>query len=202
MIIVLIILHLVGVVSLWWEVHPDFILLTPVNLLVTFGLVLANHRKPGLRLVAILLLAFLVGYAVELAGVNFGMLFGEYAYGPVLGPQYHGTPWMIGFNWAMLLYCSGVLANALLPGRHWGWRALLGAVLMTGLDFLIEPVAVHYNFWRWAETDIPLSNYGGWLLVSLALHALFQQLLPDVRNKAGVALFILQMLFFFILGFK
>ena len=199
---VLIILQLVGVSALWFEIHPDFILLTPINLLVTFGLVLVNHKEHLGRTAIVLAIPFVIAFLVELAGVNYGVLFGDYAYGPVLGPKVHHTPLMIGFNWAMLVYCSGVVSNALFAQRLWVLRALVGAALMTTMDVLIEPVAVHYNFWTWSGDGIPLSNYRDWFLVSLVLHILFQRMLPQIRNKAGIALFVLQMAFFFLIGLK
>lgn len=199
---ILIILHAVGIAALWLDVHPEFILLTPVNLVVTFGLVLACHRGSLRKVGAVLLTAFLVGFFAEVAGVNHGWLFGSYSYGAVLGPKYLNTPLMIGFNWAMLVYCSGVLVNALLPAGKWPLKASIGAAFMTGLDFLIEPVAITYDFWSWEGGAIPLRNYLDWFLVSLVLHGFFQWLLPNSKNKAGIALFLLQALFFLLIGLK
>ena len=193
---ILFILHLVGAAALWFDVHPDFILLTPINLVVTFGLVLSRHRGMLQNLGFVLGLSFVIGFLAELVGVNTGLLFGEYSYGPVLGLKVYHTPLMIGFNWAMLVYCSGMLANAVVPSRIWPLRAILGASLMTALDFLIEPVAVRYNFWTWENSTIPLTNYLDWFLVSLLLHVLFQKLLPESKNKAAIALFFLQAMFF------
>ncbi|TXB65591.1 carotenoid biosynthesis protein [Phaeodactylibacter luteus] len=196
---VLAILYAVGVVGILLPVHPDFILLTPLNLLVSVGVMLSFHRGWGKPTLFYLLVAYVVGFGAELFGVQTGLLFGDYAYGKVLGPKVWGTPLMIGVNWLMLGYASGVLANRLLPGRSFWWRGSLSAVLMVALDVIIEPVAMAFGFWSWGGGEIPLQNFAGWMAVALPLQLLFAYLHPGLRNKVGVALFFLQVAFFAIL---
>jgi len=193
---VLTILYIVGLFGILLPLHTDFILLTPLNLLVSMGLVLWHHGDWAKRTVYYLLIAYVAGFGAELLGVQTGLLFGDYAYGPVLGPKVWGTPLMIGVNWMMLGYCAGVLSNALLPGRTFGLRGLLAALLMVGLDVIIEPVAMAYEFWDWEGGAVPFSNYLGWFLVALPLELLFAYWHKGLRNKVGVALFLLQALFF------
>lgn len=193
---VLTILYIVGLFGILLPLHADFILLTPLNLLVSMGLVLWHHGDWSRGTAYYLLVAYLVGFSAELLGIQTGLLFGDYAYGPVLGPKVWGTPLMIGVNWMMLGYCAGVVSNALLPGRTFWWRGLLAALLMVGLDVIIEPVAMAYDFWDWEGSTVPFSNYLGWFLVALPLELLFAYWHKALRNKVGVALFLLQTLFF------
>lgn len=199
-ILVLVILYAVGIFGILLPIHEDFILLTPANLLVSLALVLWFHPRWERPLPAFLAIAYFVGFGAELFGVQTGILFGEYAYGRVLGPKLWGTPLMIGVNWVMLSYSAGVVANSLAGRAHWLFRGLFAALLMVGLDVLIEPVAIRYGFWAWEAESVPLRNYLGWFLVAFPLQCLFAFWLGRVRNKVAVALFILQMLFFLILG--
>ena len=199
-ILVLAILYTVGVFGILLPIHEDFILLTPVNLLVSLALVLWFHPGWDNRMLAFLAVAYFTGFGAELFGVQTGILFGEYSYGRVLGPKLWGTPLMIGINWVMLGYSAGVIANRLAGSRHWMLRGLVAALLMVGLDVLIEPVAMHYGFWSWKGNEVPLRNYLGWFLVAFPLQCLFAYWLGRVQNKVAVALFILQIFFFLILG--
>lgn len=193
---VLIILYAVGIAGTLLSVHPDFLLLTPLNLLISVGLVLWHHPNWQVRTVVFLVLAYAAGFGAELFGVQTGLLFGDYEYGRVLGWKVWGTPLMIGVNWLMLAYCAGVMSNAWLGNRHFLLRGALAACLMVGLDVIIEPVAMHYGFWSWAGDTVPLQNYLGWLGVALPLEVLFAYWHPRLRNKVGESLFFLQLLFF------
>ncbi len=197
---ILVILYVVGLAGILWPLHPDFIRLTPANLLVSLLIVLAFHHPWSPRFVLFLLAAYALGFGAEWVGVQTGWLFGDYAYGPVLGPKWMDTPFMIGVNWMLLAYCGGVCANYLLPGRPWWMRGLLGSALLVVLDTLIEPVAIHYDFWSWHGQEVPLSNYIGWFLVALPLLSAFAWLMPRTRNIVAVALFSLQFLFFLLLN--
>jgi putative membrane protein len=199
-IVVLSILYSVGIAGILLPIHDQFILLTPINLLVSLGIVLYFHKDWNAAIYRYLIIAYVVGFSAEVFGIQTGLLFGEYQYGPVLGWKIWGTPLMIGVNWVMLGYCAGVLANVLLKEQHWALRGTLAALLMVGLDVIIEPVAIAYDFWHWEQVEVPLKNYIGWFLVALPLECLFTFWLPNVRNKVAIALFILQILFFGILG--
>lgn len=190
------ILYFVGIMGITLPIHPDFVLLTPINLLISLGIMLAFHNTWNRTIIYFLIIAYLVGFGAELFGVQTGLLFGDYQYGRVLGPKVWGTPLMIGVNWVILAYASGVIANALLPYQHWLLRAILAAFLMVGLDVLIEPVAMRLGFWSWANNMVPLRNYIGWFLVALPLLCIFTSTQPDAKNKVAVVLFILQVVFF------
>lgn len=194
------ILYTVGIVGILTQVHPNFILLTPINLLVTLALVLRHHPRWDRATWLFLAGAYLVGFGAELFGIQTGLLFGEYTYGKVLGWKVWGTPLMIGVNWVIVAYGAGVTVNRIAGSLAPWLRALLAAALMVILDWLIEPVAMQYGFWDWEDGTIPLRNYLGWFIVALPLLMFFMYRLGDTRNKVGVALFIWQVIFFLILG--
>jgi putative membrane protein len=197
---VLIILYAVGITGVALSIHPDFLLLTPVNLLISLVLVLYHHPQWSRSLWLFLPIAWLWGFAAELFGVQTGLLFGDYQYGRVLGWKVWDTPLMIGVNWAMLAYCTGITANHALGQAHWLWRGLLASVLMVLLDVFIEPVAMRYDFWSWAGGAPPLQNYTGWFLVAFPLLSWFASIQTGRRNKVALVLLALQFIFFITLN--
>jgi len=197
---ILLILYTVGIVGILLPIHERFIYLTPFNLLVSLGIMLYFHPHWKSATYWYLVIAYVWGFMAELLGVQTGLLFGDYAYGGVLGPKVWGTPLMIGINWMMLGYAAGILSNTLLGPLHWVLRGTLAALLMVGLDVLIEPVAIAYDFWSWGGGSIPLSNYVGWFLVAFPLECFFAYYHRATRNKVAISLFVLQVLFFGILA--
>ena len=199
---ILLLLYIVGIGALWFDVHPDFILLTPVNLLISLGLMLWRHPAKDRALWIFVGICYIAGFVVEMAGVQTGLIFGEYKYGKVLGLKLWGTPLLIGVNWVMLVYTSAVVVD-----RLWGEmpllpRIALAAAIMVALDVLIEPVAVAFGFWSWERGIIPLQNYIAGYVLAFALIALFYKLKGRVFNKAALALLVLQFLFFGILNIR
>lgn len=193
---ILTIVYLVGIAGILGDIHPQFIYLTPLNLLFSMALVLWHHEGWKPAHVIFCIICFTVGLVSEIIGVQTGLIFGEYTYGPVLGLKIWDTPVLIGLNWLMLVYCSSVLVNGVLPQLHYFLKAILAAAAMVGLDFFIEPVAVAYDFWSWENEHIPVQNYMAWFLIALVLCMLFQKMVGRQINKVAVALFILQLVFF------
>lgn len=191
---VLLLLHAVGLIGLLSDRQSWFLALTPINLLLSAALVWWNHNGWSGTKIAVLVLAFLVGMAVEIAGVATGVIFGEYSYGATLGPKLFAVPIVIGVNWAMLVYCSGVLV-ARLQLALW-LKAAIAAALMVGLDVLLEPVAIKLDFWSWAEAAIPLQNYVAWFVVAFGLLLVFHRTFKATSNRVAVVLFLLQVAFF------
>ncbi len=137
---------------------------------------------------------FTVGFLAEIVGVHTGLLFGHYYYGAALGYKLAEVPVLIGLNWLMLVYSAGHLTNYL-TGPGWV-KAVLAAILMVALDYFIEPVAVHLDFWQWQDGHIPLSNFMGWLGVALVLQLYFQQSRFPKNNRLAPFVFVLQLMFF------
>lgn len=94
----------------------------------------------------------------EIIGVNTGILFGDYAYGTVMGPKLLGVPFLIGINWFVIVFCCGSLMQELnkvmlakyeapIPRTIVKWSVVIdGAVMATFFDWLMEPVAIHLGF--------------------------------------------------------
>ncbi len=171
-----------------------FISITPVSLVFVFFLILFVHRPFSLNLVVALVVTALAGFAVEVAGVDSGRLFGQYHYGEVLGPKLLNTPLLIGFNWAMLIFCALAIAQSIKapPLIH----VLLVALLMTGYDLALEPFAIKTSMWSWSTGIPPVKNYIAWFVVSLIMAVLWTSLRIKVKNSLAVVLFFSQIIFF------
>jgi bisanhydrobacterioruberin hydratase len=150
----------------------------------TVGLWLA--REGGARGAAAAALILALSYLVELIGVSSGIPFGHYAYTPVLGLQLGGAvPLAIPFAWLMVVP-GAVLIAARLPRPG---AVLTAACLALLLDLLIEPVATQVTgYWRWIEPGayygVPPANFVAWGAAALALAALLDALVPELRRTA------------------
>lgn len=200
---VLLVLYTVGMIAIVFNIHPNFIYLTPINLLVSLFIVLYNHPKWNAVSFLFFGLVFSLGLMIEIIGVETGLIFGEYQYGEVLGPKILGTPWMIGVNWLLLVYGCGAALNRFYTKGNIFLKSLIGAIALVSLDFLIEPSAMIYGFWSWgADNAVPYQNYVAWFLISYFFLLLFNIFLKDIKNNAAFTLFNLQFIFFLIIGIK
>ncbi len=201
--IVLVILYVVGTLGFIFNIYPQFERLTPVNLSISLILTLFCHPKWDWKIVLFCLLCPIIGFIVEMKGVETGLIFGKYQYDYALGYKYRDTPLSIGINWLLISYCSGVLVSfATDEHRHWAIKALIAAALMVSLDVLIEPIAMKTGMWHWENDTVPFQNYVGWFITAFVIQSLFFILNKTVKNKVAVILLVLQFLFFWILSFK
>ncbi|NLG34319.1 MAG: carotenoid biosynthesis protein [Lentisphaerae bacterium] len=151
---------------------PWMLKLTPWFLLLSGGLVVAPAAAVGgRRFLAWVAATYVFTFLAEAAGVATGAVFGAYAYGPTLGWAWLGVPLVIAFNWVMVIHGCYGLARRAVPRRLGRLRrpGYLGltALLATGFDVLLEPVAIRLDYWQWAGGDIPLQNYAAWFLIAL-----------------------------------
>lgn len=188
--------HVSGILGIIYGDTQWFIEATPINLGLSFLLVLWQGKNTK-NFLLVCLLCFVTGMGAEWLGVQYGFLFGDYTYGAMLGPKLDGVPWLIGANWVILVACTGRIAQEL-TGFLWG-RALLGTALMLFLDILIEPIAPVLDFWEFEGGVAPYQNYIGWAAVALPLQLVFQYAKVELKGWFFHNLYLLQLLFFMIL---
>jgi uncharacterized membrane protein len=192
---VLVIFHAVGFWGLLFSQDPEYFQsLTPLNLLLTYTLLFAFHKRWNATFILFAVVVALAGFMAEVVGIHTGLLFGNYSYGEALGTKLFEVPLLIGLNWLMLVYTTGHLANY--TKLHWLVKALLATLLMLGLDFFIEPVAMRFDFWDWAGSRIPVSNYIGWFGLSLGLQVYFQKAAIFKQNRMAPFVYLVQLIFF------
>ena len=190
--------YLVGVAGFTIEpLRPLFQFLTPFGMLAATMLLLIFHEPRSLKSALVFAAVAIFGFFVELIGVNTGILFGSYEYGPTLGLKIWNTPLTIGLNWLVLIYC---VASLLLPIRDNWYFPLVGAFLMVVFDWIMEPVAVATRMWNWNSGEIPLKNYLDWFLVSGVLFLAIRIFKVEMNNRLAVWLLLMQAIFFLLLN--
>ena len=178
---------------------------------------------------------YLIAFAAEYGSIHWGVPFGEYYYIDATRDRelwVAGVPFMDSLSFTFLTYvgysCAWQLAAALQGAKGSldasAYQALrrtptvlvFGALITTLMDVVIDPVALMGERWFLGEIygyrhvgvyfGVPLSNFAGWLVVSLAVIGVNQALdgrLPahdrcrDVRyvHLGGFALFLSIMVF-------
>jgi len=191
---ILVIWYLVGIAGfLVQPLRPLFQLLTPFGMLMAAILLIYFHEPADLKSYLAFSGIAVVGFVVELIGVNTQLLFGSYHYGPTLGPKLWDTPFVIGINWLVLIYCISAITAGI---RNTWYFPLTGAMLMVFFDWVMEPVAVATDMWYWMDNAIPLKNYMDWFLISGILFLMIRIFKIEIRNKIAGILLLMQFIFF------
>lgn len=179
--------HVIGLLGLNYAPTRNlFEHISWINLLLTTVLMLLADKEKSTRLWLFTAIVFLLGMGVEILGVKTGLVFGSYHYTPVLGLQLFAVPLIIGVNWVLLTYATGVLVNKWL--QNFWQKVFAGAILMVLIDVLLEFFAIRHHLWVWPQTGYPLAqNFIGWFVTGLIAHAVFQKTLPQAQNSIGKA---------------
>ena len=198
-ILLIFLFHLVGLAGFYIPIlQPFFYQLVPWHLLIMFVIIGYSHRTMNQDFWVFTGMIFLIGFAAEWIGVHKGWLFGSYTYGETLGIKADGIPLTIGVVWFLVVYSTGVLMQysrikyALI-------RVIVGAGILVGLDKLIEPIAIKFDYWHWDWHEIPVQNYVAWFIVSVILLKFYYALGLKQQKYIGVTMFASQLIFFVVL---
>lgn len=147
------------------------------------------HRGPATA-VALLVVAGGGGLAAEAIGLRTGLPFGRYTYTGTLGWEVLDVPAVVPAAWTMMAYPALLVARRLVaplfvPGRL--AVAVVAAWALASWDVFLDPQMVQAGHWRWTDPTpslpgvegIPLSNFGGWLLVALVLGAVLDRVVAQ-----------------------
>ncbi|MES2430026.1 MAG: carotenoid biosynthesis protein [Bacteroidota bacterium] len=212
---VAIIFHVIGIMGILFYDTQSFINATPINLLLSFALLIWTEEDRNKYFWIFLLITVSAGFFVEVVGVNTGALFGDYGYGDALGYRYLNVPVIIGLNWFIIIYCSGISLNIFLvklinklasesntPPKRLKMISVIvdGATVAVLMDMVIEPAAIKMGLWKWGgDGSVPMYNYVCWFLFSILLLTIFQFCNFKKQNKFAVNLLLIQAMFFLIL---
>ncbi len=148
---------------------------------------------------------YVLAWTSEYCSINFGFPYGDYFYIPTTAGRelwVLGVPFMDSLSYVFLSYCSYSLALFLLSPftfssgkiylletsevRRSLQTLVLGAFLFVLLDVVIDPVALLGDRWFLGKIygyrhagyyfGIPMSNFGGWLVVGIVLMGAIQVL--------------------------
>lgn len=193
------VIYLVGFIGIWHEKSRGYFLpITPYTLLLSSILLVPFHKgTKNIKAFLLYVAIFMLGLLVEIMGVNTGLIFGEYHYGKTLGVQLFNTPIIIGLNWLMLVYTSGVLLNRLkLSGFL---LPIAAALLMVFYDYFLEAVAHKLDMWHWHAAKVPAQNYIAWFVIALAFQFMLKYGNIRASNALASTVFIAQLVFFILL---
>ena len=197
---IIVLFHVVGLIGFSLSsIDLLFLNLVPWHLLLMAGVIIYSHDQVDAKFLLFFLLIFVLGYTAELIGVHTGWLFGSYGYGETLGIRLFKIPLMIGVNWFLLIYSTGVLLQRSRI-KNIFIRILAGALILVILDSLIEPIAIRFDYWHWTSGSVPIKNYVCWFLVSALMLFVFELFKFKLQSKVAVALLFMEFVFFMALG--
>ena len=189
-----IVLHLVPVFRIIPEYITDLFLFS-ANAIVFWQIFRLNRNWIFL---ALFILAWMVTYFAEAAGVHTGAVFGQYQYGDTMKLQLMDVPLIIPFNWVVLvLGMTSILLRFKLPRLAVPGLAAVALVLF---DYTMEPVAIHLDYWTWAGGAIPLQNYIAWFIIALLISSATVIFKINLNNKLLRIYVAIQWVFFLILN--
>ena len=183
-----------GILGIMSEYQDWFLSLTPLNLLISFLIVLWQLKTFNFKLVYAISIPFFLGFITEALGVNYGLIFGNYAYGENLGYKVFGVPVIICVNWALLTMITADVAKMFT--KNLILTALIGATAMTGLDVLLEVSAPRFDFWEFENGVVPLQNYIGWLATAFLAHLGYQYFKIETNKTISIHVLISIIVFF------
>jgi len=157
--------HIAAIIGVSLGYQDWFITKTPLNLSLSLFLFLWAFPIDDIKKIMAFIFFFIGGFFAEWLGVNYGILFGDYAYGANFGIKIGGVPLLIGAYWALLTFVTG---NMISHFTKRGWIQIIGgATLMVLLDYFMEQLAPVFDYWTFAGNEAPLENYITWFSIAL-----------------------------------
>ena len=188
-------INISGFFGITSDQNEFFLATTPYVLSLTLLLLILNHDLSNKKSKIGLMLIFLFGLIVEILGVNYGLFFGEYSYGANLGPKIYEVPYVIGFNWVLLIIATGSVSDKLIKGKKI-YKILFASSLMVLIDLLIEKSAPKLDYWEFVISPVPFSNYLWWFIFSLCFQYIFFKTVKSKEYNLSSNILLIQFLFF------
>ena len=188
-------INISGFFGITSDQNEFFLATTPYVLSLTLLLLILNHDLSNKKSKIGLMLIFLFGLIVEILGVNYGLFFGEYSYGASLGPKIYEVPYVIGFNWVLLIIATGSVSSKLIKGKEI-YKILFASSLMVLIDLLIEKSAPKLDYWEFVISPVPFSNYLWWFIFSLCFQYIFFKTVKSKEHNLSSNILFIQFLFF------
>jgi len=196
---IIIIFHLVGLIGLSIPLtRPIFLYIVPYHLLLMLAVLVLNHNRVDNRFIFFMAIIFISGFAAEWVGVHKHWLFGDYFYGNTLGIKISRVPLIMTVNWFLLTYSASVLMQRSRL-KSMLFRVIIGALILTLLDLLIEPVAVRLDYWHWADGVVPFKNYLSWFLAGVVMLFIYELFRFKYQRVVAPVFLLIQFIFFGIL---
>jgi putative membrane protein len=171
--------------------------MTPFALLLSTYLLAAYHNRYQLKEAVVFCSIFILGFCIEVIGVNTGLIFGDYSYGGALGIKLFSTPLLIGLNWLFLTYTATSISEIIT--RKAALQIIIAPSIMLIYDLILEQLAPKMDMWSWMAQSVPIQNYIAWWIIGFVFVSLIKFFKVKTRNPLAPLLFICQFLFFVIM---
>jgi len=198
-----------------WEIAFGTIISRPYVFAFFAAYLLAAIPHLGWRKVALFTpLGYLIAFLSELCSINTGFPYGWYYYIDTTSSRelwVAGVPFFDSISYVFLCYCSYSVALLILSPLRTERRKLviletkairssfavllLGSLLQTYLDIIIDPVSLQGGRWFLGQIygyreagchfGVPLSNYLGWWLTSAVMISALQWIDRRVPGEPG-----------------
>jgi uncharacterized membrane protein len=132
------------------------------------------------------------GIVAEWIGVHTGKLFGEYHYLDNMGYDLDGVPYLIGVNWAVLVFITHSMAQVVFKSKY--LVATAGAGLMVFIDYFLEQMCEYAGFWTF-DNGAGFYNYLCWFIIAWFLHLAAFEVKLKGDPKIAAHLYIVQLIF-------
>lgn len=173
-------------------VDRSYVYYTPWVILLIFVILIAKiFTTRNWNFILILSIIGLMGFLIEVIGVETKIIFGTYYYGDTLGIKLLHVPLVLGINWIIVAWGALSLSYILLKNfkikfnsfRSKFLLVFLSSIFTVLFDFVLEPVAISLGFWFWSAGKIPLQNYLAWFLITFFFNTLIILFAKNELNK-------------------
>lgn len=169
--------------------------LTPLTLLITSAVVIVSLTKEkNTKIIYWLIFFYAITFIIEVLGVKTELIFGSYSYGNTLGLKVFNVPLIIGINWVLIIL--GAIGIARRLTKNIKLIPFITAALAVAFDIILEPVAIKYNYWTWANTSVPFQNYAAWFLISFLAAIVFVKFKINYETTVPQHYLFIQAVFF------
>lgn len=193
-----IIFYSVGLIGHTFSQSREFMFLLTPFFLLTFGIfslcpyLLKNNKF----IIYFVIVATIFTYLIEVAGVKTGIIFGQYTYIDNLGKHIFNVPPVIGFNWVLIILGGVTLSEVLTTSKI--LQIIITASSAVFIDWIMEPVAITFHYWKWTGSVIPLQNYIAWFIIAFIFS--IPLIIKNTQlSKISLYYFLTQIIYFSIL---
>jgi len=125
-------------------------------------------KTSSIKAIKTILTLSLFSMIIETIGVLTGIPYGLFSYTQSLGAKIGVVPWTVSFGWVPLVIASWTLTERFLKNQTSILKkAIVGSVILTIFDLVLDPGAVVLKFWVWVPQgvyyNVPISNFLGWI---------------------------------------
>jgi uncharacterized membrane protein len=196
------IIALIFLIGAWGIAIPRSQVLNQIPIvlwLVVVFLFLTHTQKTQLFVFKFLLL-LLAGWAIEVMGVQGGILFGKYGYGELFGKSILAVPIVCGAVWLANTLIMMQVSRYVLHIQGYWKTVLVAALCMTALDAFAQLPAFKIGFWSYKDLNYPPFFHSiGYFGISILTCAAAGDDFVTHKNPGAIAMAIIQTAFLVLL---